>query len=157
LQAPTRLSEHHQLDGFSSGEAVLDTWLTNRAMTNHLTGVSRTYVATDGDRVVGYYCLSSAAMGLKEAPRSMRHGMPDPLPMVLMGRLAVDTRYKGQGLGRALLFDAVQRAESAADIIGVRGVMVHALHETAKSFYLRHGFKETPGHPMTLVLPFKHP
>lgn len=75
--------------------------------------------------------------------------------MILMGRLAVDQRYKGQGLGTALLKDSVLRAQSALEIIGVRGLLVHALHDQAKGFYLHHGFHETPGNPLTLVLPFK--
>lgn len=105
--------------------------------------------------MAGYYCFSSAAISLKEASRALRHGMPDPLPMILMGRLAVDQRYKGQGLGTALLKDSVLRAQSALEIIGVRGLLVHARHDQAKGFYLHHGFRETPGNPLTLVLPFK--
>jgi GNAT superfamily N-acetyltransferase len=155
LQAPSRLSEQHRFEDFSSGEVVLDTWLKTQALPNQAAGVSRTYVAVEGGQVAGYYCLSSAAISLNEAPRAMRHGMPDPLPMILMGRLAVDQRYKGQGLGTALLKDAVLRAQSALEIIGVRGLLVHALHDQAKGFYLYHGFRETPGNPLTLVLPFK--
>jgi GNAT superfamily N-acetyltransferase len=162
LHAPSPLTRAHQLQDFSSGVAVLDDWLRRRALANQTSGASRTFVVTEGpapdmSRVVGYYALASGALASAEAPGRFRRNMPDPIPMAILGRLAVDTSWQGRGLGVALLRDAVLRVRAAASIMGIRGVLVHAISEEARRFYERHGFAGTPTTPMTLVLSLAEP
>jgi len=160
LLAPCLLTSELDATAFDSTEPSLNTWLKNRAMSNQNSGASRTYVVTDRSKqrqVVGYYCLVSAALALTDAPGAVRRNMPDPIPMALLGRLAVDRSWQGLGLGVALLQDAVLRTQQAAEIIGVRGLLAHALNPQAKAFYEHHGFAASPTQPMTLVLSLKNP
>ncbi|TPJ39185.1 GNAT family N-acetyltransferase [Mesorhizobium sp. B2-5-13] len=150
--APTPLAEHHDLEFFQSETESLDQWLRRRARANQVSGASRTYVVAEGTRVVGYYCLSSGGLDLAVAPGIIRRNMPDPIPMVVLGRLAVDASWQGKGLGAALLQDAVLRAARAATILGIRGVFVHAISDEAKAFYEHYGFAASPKNPMTLSL-----
>ena len=119
--------------------------------------LDRSYVVTAAERVVGYYCLASGALALQEAPGSVRRNMPDPIPMAVLGRLAVDRAWQGSGLGVALLRDAFERTQTASAILGIRGLLVQALSEEARAFYVRHGFVPSPTRPMTLVLSLKRP
>ena len=124
-------------------------------MANQVSGASRTYVvidATDGQGVLGYYCLASGALAVTDAPGSIRRNMPDPIPMAILGRLAVDSTWQGKGLGVALLQDAMGRSTQAAVILGIRGLLAHAISLQAKTFYEYHGFIASPTQPMTLVL-----
>lgn len=155
LSPPALLTKEHSLSGFSSGVTSLDDWLKRRAYPNQMSGASRTYVVTDGQRVVGYYCLASGALALSDAPGFLRRNMPDPVPMGILGRLAVDGAVHGKGLGVALLQDAVFRTAQAGVIIGIRGLLVHAVSDEAKAFYEYHGFVASPTQPMTLVLSLK--
>lgn len=155
LSAPQPLSESHELGSFDSGVSVLDDWLRRRARANQVSGASRTYVVAEGDRVVGYYCLASGALATTGAPGKLRRNMPDPIPMAILGRLAIDRRWQGKGIGLALLQDAVLRTRRAAQILGIRGLLVHAISDEARRFYERHGFSGTPATPMTLVLSIK--
>ncbi|TRC89929.1 GNAT family N-acetyltransferase [Mesorhizobium sp. WSM4303] len=155
LSAPTLLTDAHDLELFQSGTDGLDQWLRRRARANQVSGASRTYVVAVEGRVVGYYCLSSGGLDLADAPGSIRRNMPDPMPVVVLGRLAVDQRWQGKGLGAALLQDAALRAAQAAAILGVRGLLVHAISEEAKGFYEHYGFAASPNNPMTLVLSLK--
>ncbi|TGW07169.1 GNAT family N-acetyltransferase, partial [Mesorhizobium sp. M2D.F.Ca.ET.145.01.1.1] len=134
LSAPTPLAENHDLGLFQSGTESLDQWLRRRARANQVSGASRTYVVAEGTRVVDYYCLSSGGLDLAEAPGIVRRNMPDPIPMVVLGRLAVDGSWQRKGLGAALLQDAVLRASQAATILGIRGIFVHAISDEAKAF-----------------------
>jgi GNAT superfamily N-acetyltransferase len=109
----------------------------------------------EGEHVVGYYCLSSGALASSDAPGPIRRNMPDPIPMAILGRLAINRNWQGRGIGAALLRDAVLRTAQAAHIMGIRGLLVHAISEDAKAFYARYGFIASPGHPMTLVLSLK--
>lgn len=152
LSAPVPLTEAHILDSFFSGHDTLDDWLRRRARGNQVSGASRTYVVADEGRVVGYYCLASGALAASEAPGPIRRNMPDPIPMAILGRLAVDRSWQGKGLGAALLKDAVLRTAQAAHIVGIRGLLVHAISDEAKAFYEHYGFKASPNLPMTLVL-----
>lgn len=160
LLAPCPLTAQVDRQNFDSGEPSLNDWLQHRAMANQVSGASRTYVVTDSSkqlRVVGYYCLVSGALALMDAPGALRRNMPDPIPMTLLGRLAVDRHWHGKGLGVALLQDAVLRTRQAAAIVGVRGLLAHALSPQAKAFYEHHGFAASPTQPMTLVLSLKNP
>ncbi len=155
LEAPTPLSDGHCIEGFSCGVQPLDEWLIRRAWNNQRTGASRTYVTAAAGQVVGYYCLASGALTLGEAPGGIRRNMPDPIPMAILGRLAVDQSWQGQGIGVALLRDAVERTQVASAILGIRGLLVHALSPTAGAFYARYGFIPSPTKPLTLVMSLK--
>jgi len=155
LAAPTLLSAEHRLDEFASGTASLDDWLKRRARVNQLSGASRTYVVAEAGRVVGYYSLAPGALALTDAPGGLKRNMPDPIPMAILGRLAVDQTWQGQGLVAALLCDAVERTQAAAAILGIRGLLVHALSDEAKAFHESHGFVASPTRPMTLVMSLK--
>ncbi|MGE0725463.1 MAG: GNAT family N-acetyltransferase [Alphaproteobacteria bacterium] len=157
LQAPALLSERHALADFSCGRPVLDDWLRKRARANQTSGASRTYVVTDDVRVVAYYCLAAGGLAAAEATGAFRRNMPDPVPVAVLGRLAVDRSMQGKGLGVALLRDCVLRASQAADIMGIRGIIVHALDGDAKAFYERYGFSASPQNPLLLVLSLKRP
>lgn len=155
LSAPVLLSEAHDLASFESGHDSLDEWLRRRARANQVSGASRTYVVCEGERVVGYYRLSSGALAVSDAPGAIRRNMPDPVPMAVLGRLAIDRNWQGKGIGKALLQDAVLRTLQAAHIMGIRGLLVHAISDEAKAFYEHYGFAASPANPMTLVLSLK--
>jgi len=155
--APTPLKASHELDDFSCGKPVLDDWLRKRARPNQAAGASHTFVVAEGARVIGYYCLASGAIASVDAPGAVRRNMPDPIPMTILGRLAVAESFQGEGIGPALLQDAVLRAGQAASIVGIRGVLVHALDEDARAFYEHYGFKASPTDPLTLILSLKQP
>src|SRR5208283_2741593 len=121
-----------QTDEFASGEPALDEWLRRRARANQASGASKTYVVCDGQRVVAYYALASGAIAQGSAPGKFRRNMPDPIPAVVLARLAVDRQWQGRGLGRAMFRDAARRVVHAADAIGIRGIVVHAISEDAR-------------------------
>lgn len=152
LSAPEPLAIHHQLESFACGIDSLDQWLKHRALKNQATGASRTFVACDSQRVLAYYALASSAVTVDAAPGRFRRNMPDPIPVVVLGRLAVDRALHGQGVGRALVRDACLRVLQAADAIGIRGLLVHALSDSAREFYERIGFDTSPLDPMTLMI-----
>lgn len=152
IAAPQPLSEAHQLADFHSGVASLDDWLKRRAGLNQASGASRTFVLCQGEKVIGYYALASGGVTIGEASGRFRRNMPDPIPVVILGRLAVDRAYQGQKLGRALFRDAALRIAQAADAIGIRGIVVHAISEEAKAFYIALGFDPSPLDPMTLMV-----
>ena len=152
LKAPERLEPHHLLESFDCGIPSLNDWLKRRARMNEREGASRSYVVCAGQEVVGYYCLAAGSVCCLDVPGRVRRNMPDPLPVMVIGRLAIHREWHGQGLGRALLRDAAIRTLSAAEVAGVRAILVHALSEEAKRFYTRWGFMESPTNPMTLVI-----
>jgi predicted N-acetyltransferase YhbS len=150
--APVPLTPEHLLEDFDCGVVPLDEWLKRRARRNETEGASRTLVCCEGRRVVGYYSLSAGSMLHETATGRVRRNMPDPVPVVLLGRLAVDRAWQGQGLGADLLRDAVLRVVAAADMVGVRAILVHAISAGAKAFYEWHGFRASPIEPMTLMI-----
>ena len=152
FQPPEKLSTDHDLSHFQCGEPALDDWLRRRALQNEESGASRTYVLCVGNRVVGYYALAVGAVAHAEAPGRVRRNMPDPVPVMVIGRLAVDQTMQGQSIGPALLRDAVLRTIQAAEIAGIRAILVHAISDRAKSFYERSGFIPSPIDPMTLLI-----
>lgn len=152
LSAPEPLAARHRLDEFDSGEPSLDDWLQRRAAANQVSGASRTFVACEGNVVAGYYALASSAVSLEVAPGRFRRNMPDPIPVVVLARLAVARSHQGRGLGRALFQDAARRVIQAADAIGIRGMIGHARSTEAKAFYLRLGLDPSPLEPMTLMV-----
>ncbi|MBP9591570.1 MAG: GNAT family N-acetyltransferase, partial [Steroidobacteraceae bacterium] len=153
LTAPQPLTTAHRLDEFSCGEPVLDDWLRRRAMSNQARGASRTFVVTDADgRVYGYYAMAAGAVSQQMATGGVRRNMPEPIPVMVLARLAVDHRAHGIKLGGALLQDAVNRALVVSQNTGVRALLVHSLDDRAKSFYEHYGFEASPSDPMTLML-----
>lgn len=152
LSPPQPLKENHRLQAFASGVDSLDAWLRRRAMKKQATGASRTFVVCQEEGVVAYYALAAGAVMVDGAPGRFRRNMPDPIPVVVLGRLAVDRSFHGQGLGRALVRDAGMRVIQAADAIGIRGMVVYALSMEAKAFYLQVGFDPSPLDPMTLMI-----
>ena len=153
LNNPVLLTQDHQVNSFSCGESALDEWLKRRALVNNISGASRTFVVDDDDlHVIGYYALAAGAVTHQESTRAIRQNMPDPVPVMVLARLAVDVRAQGIKLGAALLRDAVQRCQLVSQNAGVRAMLVHALNDQARQFYEYYGFKAAPSHPMTLML-----
>jgi GNAT superfamily N-acetyltransferase len=151
LSAPAPLADHHQLEAFNSGvPPPLDEWLRRRARANQVSGASRSFVICAGDIVVGYYALASGAVSAAAAPSRFRRNMPEPIPVAVLGRLAVDQSCHGQGIGRALFRDSALRVMQTSEAIGIRGMLVHAISEEAKAFYLALG-SQSPLEPMTLM------
>jgi GNAT superfamily N-acetyltransferase len=152
IRPPEKLALAHDLSGFDSGEPALDDWLRRRAAQNEETGASRTYVVSVGQRVVGYYSLAAGGIAHAEAPGRIKRNMPDPIPVMVLGRLAVDKTFHGQGVGTGLLRDAVLRIVQAGEIAGIRAILVHAISEAAKRFYEKYGFIASPVDPLTVMI-----
>jgi GNAT superfamily N-acetyltransferase len=152
ISPPERLTPDHDVDAFDSGVAALDDWLKRRALPNEDAGGSRTFVVCAAGRVVGYYALAAGAVEQISAPGRVRRNMPDPVPVMILGRLAVDGAYQGRGIGEGLLRDAILRTLQAAAFGGIRAILVHAMSDDAKRFYERHGFIASPIDPMTLMI-----
>lgn len=152
LTAPTPLQQQHEPDSFCCGVASLDDWLKRRAWKNQVTGASRTFVVCHGNKVVMYYALASSAIAPQDTLGHFRRNMPDPIPVVVLARLAIDQQYQGQGFARALMRDAAMRTMQAADSIGIRGLITHAVSLDAKAFYEKIGFEPSPGDPMLLMI-----
>jgi GNAT superfamily N-acetyltransferase len=154
LSPPQPLAAEHRVDDFSCAEPSLDEWLRRRALVNQMTGASRTFVVTNElSHVLAYYALAAGAVSHQESPGNIRRNMPDPVPVMVLARLAVDQRLQGRQIGGALLKDALQRAVLVAQNIGVRALLVHAINERARQFYSHYGFVPSPANPMTLMLP----
>lgn len=153
LSPPQPLHAEHRLTTFDCGETSLNDWLKRRALANQSSGASRTFVVADSaQQVLGYYVLAAGAVAHAEATGSVRRNMPDPIPVLVLARLAVDAKAQGMQMGAALLQDAVRRASSVSLNAGVRALLVHALNDRAKQFYLHYGFQASPQHPMVLML-----
>lgn len=150
--APVPLAGQHNTEDFSCGTESLDSWLKRRALKNQIQGASRTYVVCIEKRVVAYYALASGAILASEATGRLRRNMPDPIPVVVLGRLAVDSTLRGKGFGRALVRDAAMRVLQAADAIGIRGMTVQALSDEAQVFYEHLGFEPSPIDPRLLMI-----
>ncbi len=153
ISPPAPLTSDHRVDAFDCGEPVLDEWLRKRALGNQASGASRTFVVTDASgQVVGYYALAAGAVAHETATSAIRRNMPDPIPVLVLGRLAVDRQAQGMKLGAALLQDAVKRAVGVSANAGIRALLVHALSAQARDFYVHYGFQASTLHPMTLML-----
>lgn len=152
---PEPLGPDRSLGGFDCGVDSLNTWLPKHARAAAASGSARTYVIEDAEqgRVVGYHALCAASVSRREASPRARRGMPrHPIPAVLLARLAVDRSVQGRGLGAFLLRDAMARTFAAAAELGIRVMLVHALDEPARDFYLHHAFEPSPTDPMNLQL-----
>lgn len=155
LSPPTALTADHDLSDFDCGEPALNTWLKERALKNE-SRFSRCYVVCEGNAVVAYYCISAGSVERASAPGRLRRNAPDSVPVSIVGRLAVDRRHAGRGLGADILADAIRRVAGAARTIGIAAVMVQAKNEKAKAFYLACAeFIEWPESSKTLWLPME--
>lgn len=153
--SPAPINSRHLLGSFSSSDEGLDAWLREHALENE-GKASRTYVVTHGgDTVVAYYSLATGRLGLTEMPRKLRHNHPSFIPVILLGRLAVDSDHSGQGLGSYLLREAMIRTLEVSALVGVRAMLVHAINDEAVSFYSRYGFVASPSGPYSLILPLE--
>ena len=153
LTGPEPITADHVLAGFDSGQPSLDTWLTARALRNEREGGSRTYVVCDEGVIAAYYCLAAGSAQRPDMPGRIRRNMPDPIPVMVMGRLAVARSHQGMGIARGLVGDAMLRTLKAAEIAGVRALLVHALDSDAAGFYRHLGFLDSPVDPLVLALP----
>jgi GNAT superfamily N-acetyltransferase len=152
LSPPVAITAEHSVAGFSCGNKVMDDWLISHALGNEARA-SRTYViAAPMKSVVAYYSLALGALQRSAMPRKLRHDLPLEVPVAILGRLAVDNQHSGQGLGGALIAEAIQRTFRLSSEIGVRGLVVHAIDDQAASFYKRYGFVLLPGHDRSLLL-----
>jgi len=144
------------LDDFQCTSPDLTKWLIERALRNQQEGASRCFVVCDENRrVVGYYALAAGSVSHAEAPGKLKRNMPDPIPVAVLGRLAVHQDWMEKGLGKGLLKDAVQRTLQTAQQMGIRALLCHAIDDSAKDFYVHHGFIESPTNSMTMMLPIK--
>ncbi len=152
LSPPQPFGPDHDVETFTCGIDQLDDWLKRHALHNEIEGGSRSFVVCTGNQVVGYYSLAAGSVMHGIATSKARRNMPNPVPVALLGRLAIDQTWRGRGLGGDLLRDAVLRVLSTAQNIGIRAMLVHAISEEAKTFYERFGFRVSPIEPMTLML-----
>jgi len=153
VTAPEHVQAHHDLAAFDCGEPDLNAWLRLQALKNEARGASRTYViCVAGSVVVGYYALATGAIARGSATGKVRRQMPDPIPVMIIGRLAVDLRHQARGLGYGLLRDALLRTVQVAGQAGIRAVLLHAMTADAKRFYQRAGFQESPVDPTAMMV-----
>ena len=153
LGPPEPLAPSHDISQFSSGVPTLDAWLRGKARLNEARGGARTYVACDGDRVAGFYSLAASSVERRRLSSRVSRNMPDPVPVILLGQLAVNEAWRGLGLGSDLVIDAVRRARTAAGVVGARAVAVQAIDDRARAFYERFGFRPFSNRePLMLVL-----
>lgn len=154
IQPPRKIKKQDNVSDFSCGVESLDKWLKELAWKNHRANNAVTYVTTLNDTVVGYYALSSGGVSRKELPKILRNNRPKDVPVIILGRFAVDLRAQNKGVGRSMLKDMFERAVSAAEIVGAAAILIHAHDEAAKRFYLHNAdFHAMPGEPLHLLLP----
>ena len=152
---PEPLAADHDISAFDCGEPALNEWLRQRALKNE-SRFSRTYVVCRGRTVIGYYCISAGAVERSNAPKSLQRNAPNTIPISVIGRLAIDHRHAGQGLGGDLLADALKRIAIASQSIGIGAVLIHAKDDAARAFYLKHAeFLEFPAESRILFLPIE--
>ncbi len=156
INSPQRFSAEHKTNNFSCGDTHLDEWIKKQAIKNQHSGASRTFVICKNDEVIGYYTLAGGSVERLSAPGNISRNMPDPIPVIVLGRLAVDINFQRSHLGSALLKDAMLRTLSISLDIGVRALLVHAISPEARGFYLNYGFQESKFDEMTLFLSIKN-
>jgi GNAT superfamily N-acetyltransferase len=151
LNTPRLLRADDKLLGFDCGVPALNDWLSSRAWVNHVSGASRCYVVAESDGIAGYYSLSASSLEHAQATGKIRRNMPNPIPVAILGRLAVDIAHQGRGVGAAMLLDALQRTQAIADSIGIRAILLKAKDERAARFYMRFNFVPSPQDPLILM------
>lgn len=156
VTAPAPLEGNHKTAEFDCGNGTLNDWLKKRALKNQKNGASRTFVICHDDRVIGYYALASGSVERMVVPKSLARNMPEPIPVIVLGRLAIDSSMQGKRLGSSLLKDALLRTLKVSLEVGIRAVLVHAISDDAKRFYQAYGFQVSPIDSMILMLPVRH-
>ena len=152
IAVPEPILNAHSLDTFDCGNLTLNQWLKRHAMVNEMSGASRTFVICENRRVIGFYALATGSVRREDAPGKIKRRMPDPIPVMVLGRLAVELSWQKRGVGAGLLKDAVLRTLTVSKQAGIRALLVHALSEQARNFYLQYGFQESPLNHMILLL-----
>jgi GNAT superfamily N-acetyltransferase len=155
ISFPEPLNLNHKFNTFSSGEKVLDDWLKERSIKKDLNDASRTFIVHVNLEVKGYYCLSMGSVNKEDVPGKIRRNMPDHIPVMVLGRLAVDSSCHKMGIGKGLLKNAVLRTIKVSGDVAVKALLVHSISESATHFYKRFGFIESPFSKKTLLLPLK--
>jgi len=153
ISIPERLTENHQISDFDCGTVSLNEWLRHRALKNEQSGGSRTYVVCCKNKVIGYYALAAGSIARGETTSRIKKNMPDPIPALVLGRLAVDYNWQGLNIGRGLLKDALARSMNVSEQVGVRVLIVHVLNDKAEAFYRKYGFTNKSIASSTLMLP----
>lgn len=153
ISAPELLNDTHDLSAFCCGIDELDNWLARQGLKSQVRNHAKVYVVSDTNtqKTVGYYAVAMGSVRREEAIAKMRRNSPDPIPMLVLARLAVDKAYHGYGIGAGLLKDCVLRSVQAAKVVGGAGILVHAINPQARTFYKKFGFSESPIHNMTLM------
>lgn len=155
MTPPAPLTDIHQLEKFDCGVASLNDWLKKRARKNEAIGASRTYVICNQNDVIGYYTLATGSVAHEQAASKIKRNMPDPVPVMVLGRLGIYKNWHNGGLGKGLLKDAVLRTYAVSKQVGVKALLVHALSKEVTYFYKTHGFMPSPLDEMTLLLAMK--
>jgi GNAT superfamily N-acetyltransferase len=151
-----KLRPDHAVEGFDCGNEPLNRFLQQFALINQSTGGAQTYVGLADHVIVGYHSLAVGSVSYTGAPARVTKGLArHPIPIMLLARLAVDSRWQGQGIGAALLKDAMLRTLHAADIAGIRALVVHAKDERARTFYEHFNFLPSPSDPLHLFILLK--
>lgn len=153
IVAPTLLTQDHLLSNFDCGNPVLNAWLSKQALKNQQRNNAKVYVVTttESKQVIAYYAIAMGSVQRENAIATLRRNSPNPIPMVILARLAVHTSFQGLGLGAGLLKDCVLRSVHAMNVVGGAGLLVHSIDDMAKAFYHRFGFKQSPFDPMLLM------
>jgi GNAT superfamily N-acetyltransferase len=152
LAAPVRLTESHILAGFDCGYQILNEWLRKRALRNGNEGACRTFVVCSENIVIGYFGLTVGSVLHSVATGKVRRNMPDPIPVMTLGRLAVDTRWQGHGIGSGMLREAILKTIEVSEYAGIRALLVHAIDEEAKLFYEKWNLQPSHLEPLTLMI-----
>jgi GNAT superfamily N-acetyltransferase len=156
LSVIEKLTKYHDPSSFDCGKSSLNDWLRRFALTNQQNDSARTYVLHRAGKVVGYYSLTAGSVRSEESPARIAKGLAKhPIGVILLARLAIDRTEHKTGLGRTMLVDALSRAMTAADAIGARAMLVHAIDEDAVAFYRKFGFEPSPIDPKQLMLLMK--
>ena len=155
ISAPEALNDSHCINEFECGHSVLNDWLKKQARKNQKLHGSQTFVIATENKVIGYYALAAGSVERQSVNSNLSRNMPNPIPVIVLGRLAIDCSMQGQLLGGFLLKDALLRCVNVANTIGVKAVLVHAIDDTAKRFYEAYGFKAVPNEQHTLMLSIK--
>lgn len=151
---PVPIDSTQNASDFTCGSDALDVWLKTLALKAE-GRTARTYVSCNGNAVIGYYCIATGSVARAAAPGNVRRNAPDPIPVMIIGRLAVDRHHQGRGIGSAMLRDALRRVLQASEVVGCGAVVVHAIDDSAGAFYAQHGFAEFPGGSRTMFLPLE--
>lgn len=153
ISAPTLLTPEHNISSFTCGRGDLDEWLIKKALKNQKRGNVRVYVVTNQDnhQVIGFYAIAMGSVQRERSIGGLRRNSPNPIPMVILGRLGVHVDFHHLGVGAGLLKDCVRRSVQAMDVIGGAGILVHAIDDSAKAFYEKFGFTESHIDPLTLM------